>query len=141
MTLFEELCLAKNNELAMALGWSLKPIHELDPDTLLWQAPDGTWKRKTHWTLDSAHAFHLMLQFECYPVRSPDASMVAVATGLDTYRYVIEKVKDYPDSESALRFAIVNAVLHKLRFDAERHNGAASDLEHALKLSRTDVFD
>lgn len=139
--LYQQRCIDANRELAEALGWTYHPVDDIQPCTREWQDAQGNWKANPRWTQDSSESFQLMLDHECFPVRAPDANMVAVATGLETMRYAIEKLEGHPDKASALRFAIVAAVLSKLRFDLESNNGEAQDLEHALMMSGKALLD
>lgn len=141
LTDYETLCISKNEELAFALGWTYHPGDTIISRTKEWKNAQGDWCVLPKWTQDNKEAFTLMINHECFPVRSPDKAMVAVATGLDTVRFCIEQTKNHPNVDSAMRFAIVNAVLHKLRLDTDRTAGEAEDLAHALSMSRVRSTD
>lgn len=76
------------------------------------------WLENTaRWTRDNAAAFALMVEHGCWPYINDiltDRVHVSVPSVRDDGPVCSELVRDHPDKETAVRFAIVMAVIAKL---------------------------
>lgn len=98
--------------LAELFGWtnlSLINLKEREP----WNDPLQVWLCQLGavpmWTRDNASAFALMVGQHCEPIYMCDCVLVASPAGC-----VSENYDEHHDKESAVRFAIVKAVIAKL---------------------------
>lgn len=70
------------------------------------------------WTQDDASAFRLAVQYECFP-KMYALSIVVEKLQYSTREiqeyYSVAELEDFPDKLSAVRFAIVQAVINKLK--------------------------
>lgn len=73
---------------------------------------DGDTAPGTHnvprWCRDDAAAFRLMVEHGLYPTNPESTAM---------YVYIAVQPADHPDKETAVRYAIVQAVIKKLEAD------------------------
>lgn len=98
--------------LASLLGWTFIPDRF---DTEREINADGEWQAHPRWTRNSAAAYALMVEHGCYPWESTQEPMEGwICVGGNGYA----KIGDHPDKDTAVRYAIVKAVIAKL--EAER---------------------
>lgn len=101
--------------LAELLGWT----HHAEENRVgpRWRSPSADWlTRRPRWTRDNATAFALMVE---HGIRvSPASDFVTAKHDIDGDFLVVE-YSDHPDRETAVRYAVVQAVIARL----EANNG------------------
>jgi hypothetical protein len=95
---------AKDKELAFMLYHGLSISTYILPEKL----DEILEANRLNWCHDNAAAFELMCKYACYPSSHELSDSVLVDEEL-------EYIENHQDKETAVRFAIVNAVITKLK--------------------------
>lgn len=103
--------LEAEKRLAELLGWVYVPPQALEDYVWLHQ-PSNEWVDPPPWCRDDAAAFKLMVEHGAQPSFYDDETMVDFRSAKSPVRH--EARADHPDRETAVRYAIVQAVIAKL---------------------------
>lgn len=110
---YEEKCLALDKQLAELLGWHR--IVQTNPcGNAVKYSGDNILRGIVHhpiprWTQDDAEALRLVVEHQCLPCQWDDES---IACGINC---AVLDENHFPDKLSCVRYAIVQAVINKLK--------------------------
>lgn len=112
---YEEKCLALDKQLAELLGWVATPYHDRDdPSKPMYKVPGTLVYQNPRWTQDDAEAFRLAVEHEM-DTEWYYSGCSATDSNATEAIYKTHLFRDFPGKVAAMRYAIVQAVINKLK--------------------------